>query len=208
MFSADTLDWWHSGLTGRCPHSRVKCGIHWHAAKGRLKIWIDRKCRSNSSCLHRPCLHWSCLHSESISTNVRPLMLWNRLESKRTKIVFKRGQLLRLKVIWSIKDWISKTWVSLQGKNLEHLFTKKFSVRTSCASLRLWNIFCVASWWYFPRIWLPCTVVTPSKGQSNFGKTGSNKGNSQIPLFVIFWQVVWNTGFFGRNQTKMIVYDF
>ena len=32
----------------------------------------------------------------------------------------------------------------------------------------------------------PNTVVTPNKGQSIFGKIGSNKGISQIPLFVIF----------------------
>ena len=31
-----------------------------------------------------------------------------------------------------------------------------------------------------------CTVVTPNKGQSIFGKMGSNKGISQVPLFVIF----------------------
>ena len=30
------------------------------------------------------------------------------------------------------------------------------------------------------------TVVTPNKGQPIFGKMGSNKGNSQFPLFVIF----------------------
>ena len=30
------------------------------------------------------------------------------------------------------------------------------------------------------------TVVTPNKGQSIFDKIGSNKGISQIPLFVIF----------------------
>ena len=30
------------------------------------------------------------------------------------------------------------------------------------------------------------TVVTPNKGQSNFDKIGSNKGISQLPLFVIF----------------------
>ena len=31
-----------------------------------------------------------------------------------------------------------------------------------------------------------CTVVTPNKGQSIFGKIGSNKGISPIPLFIIF----------------------
>ena len=30
------------------------------------------------------------------------------------------------------------------------------------------------------------TVVTPNKGQTIFGEIGSNKGISQIPLFVIF----------------------
>ena len=30
------------------------------------------------------------------------------------------------------------------------------------------------------------TVVTPNKEQSIFGELGSNKGISQIPLFVIF----------------------
>ena len=30
------------------------------------------------------------------------------------------------------------------------------------------------------------TVVTPNKGQSIFGKIGSNKEISQIPLFVFF----------------------
>ena len=47
---------------------------------------------------------------------------------------------------------------------------------------------------YDPHSMLTCkalvsicgTVVTPNKGQSIFGKIGSNKGNSQIPLFVIF----------------------
>ena len=46
---------------------------------------------------------------------------------------------------------------------------------------------------FFMRKWpskisdkIPNTVVTPNKGQSIFGKIGSNKGISLVPLFVIF----------------------
>ena len=39
---------------------------------------------------------------------------------------------------------------------------------------------------YFQSYKLYDTVVTPDKGQSIFGEIGSNKGTSEIPLFVIF----------------------
>ena len=53
-------------------------------------------------------------------------------------------------------------------------------------------------------------MVTPNKGQSIFGKIGSNKGISEILSFLTSGMIhtVSNKGLFGQNQTKVVVYDF
>ena len=118
IFCVDNLNWWYSRLTSWCSHWRVKCGIHWHGAKGRLgllNIWIDRKSRSrsHSSCLHRCCLHWSCLYTENISTNIwLSLGLHNRLKSTRTKKVVKRVRLLWLKGNFDLEKLADQTFVT------------------------------------------------------------------------------------------------